>query len=207
MGADDDIANSVIDDNIEYAFSTNTKNMAVMASQAIKNTLSIDTCGALHTIDQAHHEIHEGDYWFADDVSATLTANAIKYWLLVTPNEATALHSLPVVIGTGEIILEVYEGVTVATNGTELQLLNRDRNSTATTTYKFYKDPTNPVTTGCPLVRYVRVGSGKNAAGDARSDSELILKANTKYLIKATAITNGTFISCHVNGYVCGLEA
>ena len=38
MGADDDIANSVIDDSIEYAFSTNTKNMAVMVQQGIQAT-------------------------------------------------------------------------------------------------------------------------------------------------------------------------
>ena len=38
MGADDDIANSVIDDSIEYAFSTNTKNMAVMVQQGIEHT-------------------------------------------------------------------------------------------------------------------------------------------------------------------------
>lgn len=37
MGADDDIANSVIDDNIEYAFSTNTKNTAVMVQQGVKS--------------------------------------------------------------------------------------------------------------------------------------------------------------------------
>ena len=203
MPTNSELDNIVPDNNISYEDKMN----AFLVAKGVDNVLSIDSYGALHTIDQAHHEIHEGDYWFADDVSATLTANAIKYWLLVTPNEATALHSLPVIISTGEIILEVYEGVTVATNGTELPLLNRDRNSTATTTYKFYKDPTTPVTTGCPLVRYVRVGSGKNAAGDSRSDAELILKSNTKYLIKATAITNGTFISCHVNGYVCGLEA
>ena len=38
MAGDDIIANSVIDDNIEYAFSTNTKNMAVMVQQGIQAT-------------------------------------------------------------------------------------------------------------------------------------------------------------------------
>ena len=38
MGADDDIANSVIDDNIEYAFSTNTKNIAVMVREGMQAT-------------------------------------------------------------------------------------------------------------------------------------------------------------------------
>lgn len=36
MAGDDDIANSVIDDDIEYAFSTNTKNMAKMIEQGTK---------------------------------------------------------------------------------------------------------------------------------------------------------------------------
>lgn len=37
MGADDDIANSVIEDDIEYAFSTNTKNIAVMVQQGVQS--------------------------------------------------------------------------------------------------------------------------------------------------------------------------
>ena len=206
MGADDDIANSVIDDNIEYAFSTNTKNMAVMVSQGIKNTLDIDLCGGLHTIDQAHHEIHEGCYWFADDISVSLASGDIKYWLLVTPNETNYFHSFPYVVGTGEFEVQTYEGVTVATNGTELPLYNRNRNITSSTTFKFYKDPTTPNITGCPILRNIRTGSGKGAIGDSRSENELILKPNTKYLIKVTSRAAGTFVTTHMNGYICGIE-
>jgi len=179
------------------------KVLDTIIEDSLKDMLPKDNCGAIHTIDQAHHEIHEGDYWFADDISESLGSAAIKYWLLVTPNDTTRLHSLPVIVGTGEIEIQVYEGATVATNGTELPLLNRDRNSTATTAYKFYKDPTTPVITGCPIVRNIRVGSGKNAIGDSRSDAELILKSNSKYLIKVTSRATGTFVSMHINGYSC----
>lgn len=173
-------------------------------ANTIEASFSKDNSGALHTIDNAHHEIHEGDYWFGDDISASLSSSAIKYWLFVTPDEATCFHSFPSISGTGEFELIAYEGVTVASNGTEIPMLNRNRvsNSASTTTYKFYKDATSPTITNCPIVRYVRVGSGKNAVGDSRTESELILKPNTKYLIKVTASTNGTYISCHMNGYI-----
>lgn len=202
--AQDDIVNDVIDNDIEYAFSTNTKTSAKMTSQAIKNTLSFDECGASHTIDHAHHEIHEGDYWFADDISTSLNSGGVYEWLLVTPNEDNFLHSLPQLVGTGEFETQSYEGVTTTTNGTEIALINRNRQIGGTTTFKFYKAPTGADITGAILVRSVRVGSGK-AIGDARSESELILKKNTKYLIRVTSRASAVFVSAHMNGYICGV--
>jgi hypothetical protein len=169
--------------------------------------IQLDLCGAAVTIDHPHHEIHEGTYIFADDISGNLGSNDIKYWLLVTPNETNYLHSFPKFVCTGEFELQVYEGATVATNGTEVPMYNRNRATTTPITFKFYKDPTTPVVTNCPIVRNVRTGSGSDAVGEVRSENELILLPNTKYLIKATSRATGNYISCHMNGYICGVGA
>lgn len=163
-----------------------------------------DTCGALVLIDHAHHEIHEGNYIFVDDISDSLGSNAVKSWLLVTP-EDSCLHSFPHIIGTGEFEFQSIEGVTVATNGTEIPMYNRNRNIDNTMGFKFYEDPTGVVVTNCPIVRSIRTGAGTQGIGDARSENELILKPNTKYLLRATSRSTGNYISMHINGYVCNI--
>jgi hypothetical protein len=183
------------------------KVLDTIIEDSLKDGLPYDGCGALHVIDHAHHEIHEGDYIFGDDISGSLASGDIKYWLFITPDEATYYHSFPHIIGTGEFEVQSYEGVTVATNGTEIPMYNRNRNIAIASTYKFYKDPTTPNVTNCPIVRNIRIGSGKSAIGESRAENELILKPNTKYLIKATSRAVGTFITCHLNGYVCGIGA
>lgn len=159
--------------------------------------------GSLISMDIAHAEIHAGDYWYADDISASLSTNDVKYWLFVTPDEARYFHSFPQLTGTGEFEFQVYEAGTATGNGTEIALLNRDRNSTNTTTFKFYKDPTGTGVSGATVVRTLRTGAGKSV-GESRSENELILKSNTKYLVKATARANGIYITLHVNGYITG---
>ena len=180
------------------------KVLDTIIEDAIKDTLPKDDCGAVHTIDHSHHEIHEGDYFFADDISTSIAQNGVYEWLLVTPNEDNYLHSLPQVIATGEFELQSFEGVTVTTNGTEIPLLNRSRPSTKTTNFKFYKNPTGANITGSTTVRSIRSGAGKSV-GESRSESELILKKNTKYLIRVTARVAGVFASIHINGYTCGI--
>ena len=204
MGDFEDIIDGVIDDSTEKLFSDASKTGAYMVQQAIKSALQQDECGALNTIDHPHHEIHEGCYWFADDQSASLASGAVKYWLFVTPNEDNFFHSFPQLYGTGEFEIQSYENPTVATNGTEIPLLNRNRPLGGTTTHKFYKDPTGVNLTGAVKVRDIRVGAGK-AIGESRSENELILKKNTKYLIVCTSRVANCIISVHMNGYICGI--
>lgn len=173
-------------------------------SLGIEINSPLDECGGVHVIDHAHHEIHEGCYWFADDQSASLSANAVKYWMVVTPDENNFLHSLPQIVGTGEFEVQVWEGATTTGNGTEIPLLNRNRALGGTTTFKFYKDPTGFSSTNAIKVRDIRVGSGK-AIGETRAESELVLKKNTKYVIVTTARVNSCVISLHINGYICGV--
>lgn len=192
-------------DSDKVAYTQERENAAAFAvQQGVKNSLSIDECGSLSIIDHPHHEIHESCYWFCDDQSEALNSGSVKYYLLITPNENNFMHSFPNFYGTGEFEVQTYEGVTVATNGTELPLLNRNRTSGASTTFKFYKDPTSMDTTGSVKLRDIRVGSGK-AVGDSRSENELILKKNTLYGIKITSRASSVIISTHINGYICGI--
>jgi len=200
MPTNEELDEIVPDNNIGYE----DKIKAFLASKAIKNTLSIDLCGSQTVIDHAHHEIHEGDYWFADDISDLLGSGDIRYYLFKTPNEDKFFHSFPQFYATGEFEIQVYEGATVATNGTELPLLNRNRLITSTTTFKFYKNPTSPVVTSATVVRNGRFGAGK-AIGESRSENELILKKNTNYLIKLTSRVTSNYITTHMNGYICSI--
>ena len=182
------------------------KMLDTIIEDSLKDGIPKDICGAVHAIDHAHHEIHEGDYWFADDISTSLSSGNTYEWLLVTPDEDKYLHSLPQLIGTGEFEVQVYEGATTTTNGTEIPLLNRNRALGGTTTFKLFKTPTGSSTTGAVVVRNIRVGVG-SSIGEVRSESELVLKINTKYLIRTTARASSVFISLHINGYICNIGA
>jgi hypothetical protein len=201
------IVTNMMEGDTETALGASDKINALLVYEAIKANLypQTDTCGGIVVIDSAHEEIHEGNYWFVDDVSASLASGDIKYYYFVTPSDTTYFHSYPQFLGTGEFEIQSYEGATVATNGTEIALLNRNRVIGGTTNFKFYKDPTTPNTTGAILVRNVRVGAGQKAIGESRSENELILKPNTGYLIKITSRSAGNFVSTHMNGYTCSI--
>lgn len=152
--------------------------------------LSDPNSGRLCTIDYAHCEIHEGGAFTCSKTQDT-TNGANFDFILITPNSSLQLHFTYEIDVEGESDFTIYEDAVTGT-GTTLAIFNRNRNSATTSSAIVQTNPVT-VTTGTTLLRQFHVGSNQQFGGGDRPTHEIILKQNTKYLIRlmnATALNN-----------------
>ena len=153
----------------------------------------VDILGYLVGIDIVHHKVHEGNFYTVSDYDSVVQTVAPKYWHIITPNTAKRIHTLISVISNLAGNIGFFEAPTTSANGTALTAYNNDRNSGNTPTVLFYKDPA--VTTDGTLLISSRNGTNNNKTllgGVSRTNSEFILKQNTKYFVKFTPDANNT---------------
>ena len=147
------------------------------------------TTGAVETIDYAHHEIHAGSHFMYTD-AVTLGEAGVQNYLITTPNTTKWAHMIFVMDGSAITTFELYE----ATNkgGTTLQTVgNSNRNSTTVATTTIHKGLTGGDSDGT-LIHKFAGGSATNQSKDSsstRNDEELVLKQNTKYILRVTSGT------------------
>jgi len=146
---------------------------------------------AIKTIDSAHHEIHNGDHYKAGFQDTSMATNETITLLFVTPASVEWAHWILTAQATGAVVIELYEGAT-ATGGTPVTRFNRNRNSLNDSTTLVYHTP-SVTADGTKIVeRWVgNEGFKESVGGEMRGDSEFILKQDTKYLIRLTAVNNG----------------
>lgn len=146
----------------------------------------------LQVIDYAHHKIHDGAA-FTASFSADVAATTGKLLLLiVTPNTDVFAHLKYNFNVEGEADIMLYEAPT-ATAGDAVVAYNRNRNSAVAATVVVTSTPTS-ITEGTTIIRKHHLIAG----GSIKSDDELILKKNTKYLLSianATGATNFTAVN------------
>lgn len=150
---------------------------------------------ALKTIDVVHHEIHESNHYFYTDwleLDATETLEIIYE----VPNTTTRIHSLLAVSSTAQVEIDAYEGAIAGTDGTEVTPLNSDRDSANTAEVIIRLDPT--VTNDGDVLYSFSLGTGTNPAsirgGGVSREDEIMLRTNTKYLVRFTSNTNSNRI-------------
>lgn len=141
--------------------------------------------GATIKIDFEHHEIHEGDHFFYNDV-LTLANGATQDYLLTTPNTTKRVHFLYHVNGTIGATIGIYEGAN--RTGTTLQTAyNSDRDSSNTATIIIHKGQSGGTTDGTNIAPN---GFGSSTVGGGGGEStrayEILLKKNTKYIFRVT---------------------
>jgi hypothetical protein len=109
--------------------------------------------------------------------------------LIVTPDTSRLAHATFQLFNATEIEYYFYINTVTSDNGTQLSCLNRNNNSATTPTTMVYHTPT--VTDVGDLAADNRFGNNRTFGGQAHSTEELILKRNTKYLIRTTNRTSG----------------
>lgn len=156
-------------------------------------------------IDSAHHEIHEGDSFMAFNDELTMATTETINFAFKTP--AVTEAEIHMVIEYETLIggyLEVLEAATwTAKTGTIYVPINRDRNSSnqsvitgneTTTTFtadEIAFDVTTILTTNATTIYLDRAPGAQNKKAHAqRAMEEIILKAETTYVIRFTAIGN-----------------
>ncbi len=156
---------------------------------------------ALNTVDYSHHEIHSGSS-FTSCHKADVANGANLDILVVTPNTTKWSHLTYELEVEAETDVNIYEAPTASNNGTPLAVFNRDRNSSKTAGTTVFHTPTIAGGSEGTLIRCWHLGSGKTFGGGDRGTHEIILKQNTKYLIRLTNATTGNnYMSVKVDWY------
>lgn len=143
----------------------------------------------LATIEHAHHEIHEGDAFFAYD-SYDIPNGSTREYIIVTPNTTRWAHWITGLDALLEFDLTFVEGVSTVADGTAITAFNNDRNSATTAAVSLYHTPTT--VTGGTILLNASFGSGKAIGGSSRQTQEIILKQNTKYQLLITNQASGS---------------
>ena len=146
----------------------------------------LDVCN----LTMPHQRIHNQQRFFCNRYASGLS-NGTNYDLSIVTHATTKAHMVIDArwLATGRV--EIYEGATLSNNGTALTLTNRDRNSATVGVTLLYHTPT--VTNTGTLILASLHGTTTFDMQPLMNnfDTELILKTNTKYLIRM-ASTSGS---------------
>ena len=129
----------------------------------------------------------------------------IKRYLIIAPNTLTRIHLLSTVIADNDIQYEFFEGTTVSANGTMLSLINNDRNTNTIPSppipqLHIFSGPTVTVDGTIIMSRRNPTGIFPNfLIRNINPDDEFILKQNTLYELKVTALIKQTNVSVGFN--------
>jgi len=157
--------------------------MSILSS-SIKSLVD-SISGARLVIDFVTALIHDGKGFKATLYDAAL-ADAASQELLVQVQD-NQVHMSAVIAALGDFEALVFEGTTFSDAGTPLVPLNLNRASSRLSTAIFSSVPTITAD-GTEIFHAVLPGGQRNQALDNEvgGDGELILAANTNYLIRAT---------------------
>jgi len=139
-------------------------------------------------IDYPHHQIHDGNSYFAEVINTEMSTDDTLMLMLVTADSNDWVHLIWGGNVTAEALVQFYEGVTYSSAGSAVTIVNRHRNSAATSATVAKKDPT--ITDYGTLLTTLFCGTTGlhlTESSNSRNENEWILKPNTKYLLKITA--------------------
>lgn len=164
----------------------------------------IDQYGANVVIDYSHSKNHDGDFFFFSD-SYTLAGSGVSNFVLEVG--AYDLHYVySISAENAGFTFITYEDITANANGTLSTINNRNRTSINVSSAVLRLNPTNVVTTGKLILRKGQSGVGgapsSRTAGSVSDDDEIILRPNTKYLLRITNLsTSDNIININMKWY------
>lgn len=154
-------------------------------------------------IDFPHHQIHEGNHFFASDYVDLNTAGTLILAISTASGTGTDVHFRSDITAAAATTMTLYEGATVS-GGTTITAINNNRGSSNTSELTIVKDPT--ITVSGTVISNNKVGSTSGNphnlyGGHADRDSELILKDNTTYLYYITSNADSNAVDYSLSWY------
>jgi len=155
----------------------------------------------LQTIEYEHHEIHSGSHFFYTD-SVELASGNTQDYMITTPNTTKWSHMTFQATGSAITQVQIFEG-SDKTGTTSQTIFNNDRNSATTSTLTIHKGTSGGSTDGTQIYTIKSGSSAGNSRSPAISErnSEIILKQNTKYIIRITSGTNANLTNLQLEWY------
>jgi hypothetical protein len=159
-----------------------------------------DATGVNIGIDYAHHELHEGSHYWYMDANTLANGSSIDF-LITTPNTTEWAHILFVLDGVAVTSFKLYEDSS-ATGTTAQTVYNSDRNSSHSNTVTVHKG-VNAIS-GTLIKNYssgLATGASAKMGSETRTEEEVILKQNSKYLLHVLSGTNGNLTNVKFEWY------
>lgn len=156
---------------------------------------------ALVGINLEHHRIHQGIHFFFTDAQTIGNGNNVDY-MLTTPNTAARIHLIYEVDFTAVTQIELYENGD--RNGTVGQTeRNNDRNSGTSAVLVIHIGTGGGSTDGTQIRNFeggLAAGAQARGGNPVRSN-EIILKQNTKYILRISSSTAANLCNVIFNWY------
>lgn len=157
--------------------------------------------GALHTIDHAHAEIHEGNHYTFTHTVSVGTGTAVSVMI-----QAPATGEVHLVFGlqANLAVTYIFEEGPTTTGGTAIVAHNNNR--TSSTTSGTIVKHTVTYGTSLTILENGLLGTQGNpssrSGGTGEARNEYILAASTRYGIKVTALNAATTVIVNGSFYV-----
>lgn len=155
----------------------------------------------LQTIDYAHHEVHSGSHFFYTDKNTVGSGDKQEY-VITTPNTTEWAHMLFRATGSAITTVDLYEGTT-RTGTTDVVTFNNNRNTTDSASVIVYKGASTDGADGT-LIFTIQSGASSQQSRsplEPTRGEEIILKQNTKYLIRITSGTASNLTNLKLEWY------
>lgn len=140
----------------------------------------------LVAVDSVHYEVHEGKMYTAEYSASIANGNSVE--LLITVGEDEAHTSFGIAAG-GQVTIYLFEG-TAKTAGTAITARNLNRTKSDAHTKVTVTHTPAGAGDGTAIIngRLLPGGASQTTriGGSARANSEMILRPNTKYLLRVT---------------------
>ena len=146
-----------------------------------------------HVIATEHHRIHQGRFFTVELTDEAVLSAGVFNGLIVLGAESAHL----VVVANSEVNarLQLFEDTVTSADGNENVPMNHNRYSSRLSTLGLYDTPViTSVGTQLDGDKVILAGKAKAGGSEVGSFLELILKADTKYLIRLTNIGGSTGI-------------
>jgi|GEM_PF-3539691 len=143
----------------------------------------------LVTMDKAHADVHDGDFYKAHVKSPTLGDTDVIEMYFKAPDSTVRIHAYPAFSSELAGNAELRESATVSLSGSVTTIFNVNRNSSNTSTAAIRSSPT--LTASGTRLRYYNIGGGSitNSGGGVADKAGWILKQGTIYILRYTSIT------------------
>lgn len=142
-------------------------------------------------IDFEHHQIHSGNNYFYQDYITVGNVGVLDY---VLQTGSKSIHyTYTVNSDQAGFTFITMSPVTADSDGTLITPFNNNTTSQNKSTVTLRLNPSNIVTTGATTIRKGYAGTATNPAqrtgGSIDRNAEVILKPNTKYLLRITNLS------------------
>lgn len=171
-----------------------SKAVDVVTDSESKNRLCVDSNTTV--LQDPAHIVQAGNAFYLNSVTPLTVSNGSNYDVLIVTGTTLEIHLKDVSVNvlknaaSGTTQFQLFEGVTTSNNGTALTIINNNRRSSITPDFTAFHTPTI-TNIGTQLLGYLTHNDWETYVAPSYTNTwEIILKTNTKYILRLYNNTN-----------------